>query len=84
MTLYSERGFPLYPTRFNLETESSSLQSNDQPAEEDVTQDDGEEGEAKGGSAEEVFGEKEEEEKDTIRPPKIWISKSASMEHDLD
>ncbi len=37
---------------------------------------------SKGEGEEDVF--EQEDEKDSIRPPKIWISKSASMEHDLD
>lgn len=87
-TVWLQNGHPtISPPRFTLETESSSLQSNDDvdddpKAEEDITQEEEEEEENKeNASAEEVFGE---EEKDSIKPPKIWISKSASMEHDLD
>lgn len=57
--------------RFTMETDTSSQVSNGLAHGNQLSDDEGHENESNG-------------EESSSRPPKIWISKSASMEHDLD
>lgn len=69
--------------RFTLETESSSMSNNGRNDEDSLTDSRSHGNRFHLGDG--LDNESElDEDGNRVRPPKIWISKSASMEHDLD